>query len=334
MVVVIGATAVRVAGFLSEKGIEAFAYQSAQVPSLTALLLQKPEISDIVLLQGEERTWSMGHILAAAKQLQNKGRMIFLGDYGPLPALITVAADNEMLLKLLKKQKISDGTTGAKTPVVPLEMPENHKRQIVIRPMVVPPEKILLLGVIGSQHRIGCTTQAVGLWHYCKALGFDPAIVASDSEIQEIARPMRSQGIPGGYQIEGIPFVTDTAHAYDCYILDIGPGNVQEALRATDCLVLIAGSKPWELQYTAAALRAARGKEMLVLLSFSSRSDAAALQPLFGCQTAEVLPWMPDLWKPSVEALEVYESVLRPALEKMLARDETQQENESQPPRN
>lgn len=332
MTITIGEEAQALCDFLRKGGIDASAYQPAQVPSITALLLRQPEISNIVLLPGEEKAWSLGHILAAAKQLQGKGRMIFMGTGRQLPSLISVVPDKDALLRLLQKPtKPASSSNGGLTVRQVSELPEVRPMP-TIKPMTVPPEKILMLGVVGSQHRIGCTTQAVGLWHYCKALGFDPAVVATPGQIAQIAGPMHSQEIAGGYRIEGIPFVTDTAHAYDCYILDIGPGSVQEAMRATDCPVLVAGSKPWELQNTTAALRAARGKDMPVLLSFSSESDAKALQPLFGRQIPAVLPWMPELWKVSVEALAVYEAVLRPVLEQVLAREDAQPEPEQQLP--
>ena len=331
MTIAIGEASQELCDFLRQSGIDASAYQAAQVPSITALLLRQPEISNIVLLPGEDRAWSLGHILAAAKQLQGKGRMIFMGTGRQLPSLISVVPDKDALLRLLQKPTKPASSSGGLAERQASESPE-ERPSLTIKPLTVPQEKILMLGVIGSQHRIGCTTQAVGLWHYCKALGFEPAVVAAPDQISQIAGPMHSQKIAGGYCIAGIPFVTDTAQTYDCYILDFGPGSVQEALRATDCLVLVAGSKPWELQNTAAALRAARGKDMLVLLSFSSRKVAQDLQPLFGQQIPAALPWMPELWKASVEALAVYEAVLRPVLEQVLAREEAQPEPEQQLP--
>lgn len=330
MVIIIGQAFESLCLYLEGNGIQATGYRPEHVPSLTALLLASSQITDIVLPQGEDKNWSVGHVLSAAKQLQGKGRMIFLGAGARQPSLISVAADKETLLALLKApKKPLAGTAGGTGGRRPPESPAAAARNCVkIRPLDLPPDKIFFLGVIGAQHRIGCTTQAVGLWHYCKALGFDPAVVASREQIAEIAGTMHSQEIPGGYRIEGVPFVTDTALSYDCYILDIGPGNMREALRSADQLILVAGSKPWELQHTAAALRAARGKEMLILLSFSSQSDAKALQPLFGRQTVTTLPWMPELWHPSMDAMAIYDVVLRPVLERLLSRCEPQLEDE------
>ena len=325
MIVVFGADAAALCRYLQTNGLDAGAANAEQVASLTGLLMGKPEISDIVLLEGAEKNWSMGHILAAAKQLQSRGRLILMGSHKPLPALLCAVSDREALLALLKKpaKPGNTGTAGGhsvsqrdrhgftEAPAVPK-----------IRPLNIPPGKILFLGIVGSQHRIGCTTQSVGLWHYCKALGFDPAIVSDREQIAQIAAPMHSQEIPGGYRIEGIPFVTDTALAYDCYLLDIGVGDIREARQITDCLVLVAGAKPWELPHTAAALRTAGDAELVVLLSFCSRADGAALSPLFGRRAAAVLPWMPSLWQPSVAALSLYNTLLRPVLERTLAREE------------
>lgn len=332
MVIVIGTDAENVCQLLRKNGISTTACLAEQISSLTSLLLSKGEITNIVLLHGEEKNWSMGHILAAAKQLQGKGNVFFVSPLNKPPAMIRVVETKDELLQLLSKPRKSTSSSSGGTRPTP-EEPHSlsaAQKSFSIAPLAVPPGKILFLGVVGSQHRIGCTTQAVGLWHYCKALGFDAAIVSSREQIAAIAGPMRSQEIQSGYKIEGIPFVADTALQYDCYILDIGPGSIPDALRATDCLVLVAGSKPWELQHTAAALRAAKGKELPILLSFSSEADASGLRPLFGQQRVAVVPWMPELWHPSESALAIYDNLLRPFLENIFARNDLQFDEEIQ----
>lgn len=332
MVVIIGTDAEPLCVYLQENGVQAAAFDPSHVPSLTAFLLTRPEITDVVLL--EEKNWSMGHILSAAKQLESKGRMVFLGSYEKLPPLISIAADKEQLAQLLKKPVKPASGSGAGGKVQRFLRGSQSSPELTrkpdIRPLAVPAGKILFIGVIGSQHRIGCTTQAVGLWHYCKALGFDPAVVAGQEQLAQLAAPMHSQEIPGGYKIEGIPFITNTALSYDCYILDIGPGSMQEAMNLSDCLVLVAGSKPWELQNTAAALRAAKGTDLLIFLSFSTQSDGEALRPLFGRQAAAILPWMPELWQPSAPALAIYDALLRPMLSRELSKELIEEEPEIQ----
>ena len=331
MTIIIGTGTDPLRTYLEENGIKAAAYRCEEVPSLTALLLQLPGTSNIILLQ-EEIAWSMGHVLAAAKQLQGKGNIVIFGTEKAPFSMIHAATDKEDLLRLLKasvKPAASDtgGRTFLRADTPPITPPEAPK----ISPMEIPPSKILLLGIVGSQQRIGCTTQAVSLWHYCKALGFDPAIVSSPEQLAAIAAPMQKEEIPGGYRIESIPFVTNTTHAYDCYLLDVGAGNIQEVQNYADHTILVAGSKPWELQHTAAALRALRGKELSVLLSFCSEKDAKSLQPLFGSITPAVMPWTPELWTPCLTAMAILDTLLRSIITQILNREETISEPEEEP---
>lgn len=324
MVVVIGSDDQNVVLYLSQHGIQAVPSAAAQIPSLTAMLLTQKEISDIVFLPGEEKNWSMGHILSAAKQLQGKGRIFFCGPDTKPPALIcTVTSVTELLDQLkrpLKKSSDSGGAKKQQPPEKPLSIQATTQTSPAppVRPMTISPGCILILGVIGSQHRIGCTTQAVGLWHYCKALGFYPAIVSGKEQIAQIAAPMRCERIAGGYRIEGIPFIVDAAQAYDCYILDIGTGSIPEARKASDVLILVAGTKPWEIQNTAAAIKAARGLNVPLILSYSSQADADSLSRVFGHHEYAVAPWMPDLWTAGSGVLQIYDNLLRPILERFL----------------
>lgn len=326
--------------YLEEKGIQAQVFSPEATPSLTALLAAHPEISDVVLPETQYKNWSLGHILAAAKQLQaHGGRMILLGEKTSLPPLIRVVRDKQELIDLLQKPAAVSGSTGTAsgstdTTSGGMQPPRKEIPVPRIRPLEVPPGKLLFLGVVGSQHRIGCTTQAVGLWHYCKALGFDPAVVCGADQLAQLAAPMDSRQISGGYQIEGIPFVVDTAQSYDCYILDLGTGSLPEAARISDCLVLVAGAKPWELSNTLAAIRSAGRGEVAVLLSFTTKTEGAALAPLFGSRAAAVLPWMPQLWQPSPAAMAIYDALLRPQISRALARQpqtpEQEEENENE----
>ena len=290
-----------------------------QVQSLTALILNTPELTDIVLTPGVLKSWSLGHVLTAAKQIS--GKIIAL-EGNSLPGLIHTAESTEALLKLLQGKKAT-ADDGEQIPVqsVPVPAPAAH-----VLPLKIPAGKLLFVGVCGSQRRIGCTTQAVGLYHYFKKLGFCPAITCSPEQIAAMAAPMRAQEIQGGYEIEGIPFVTNTALSYDCYIIDAGVEISSKILNMIDLLILVAGVKPWELNYTAAALRGSAEAGM-VLLSFGTEQDGEALRPLFGKTPTAVMPWMPDLWHPSPAALQIYEKNLRPVLETALSKSDPQLEH-------
>lgn len=324
MIALIGANTKPLKTYLEENGIPTEHYAQHTVPSLTALLITTPAITSIVVMPDAQKEWSLAHALNAARQLKMKGHLIYFQGQSASP-LIATPATEEALLQLLKKPskpaaKAAD-TTGGKALPVKHEPPE-------IKPLEIPLGSILFLGIIGSQSRIGCTTQAIALWHYCKELGFDPAIVSSQTQISDIAAVMHRQEINGGYQIEGIPFVTNSSLSYDCYILDLGIDNVRETIQRSDYLFLVAGTKPWELQHTSSALRMAKGKQGSILLSFSSKKDADALAPLFEGRQFCVLPWMKDFWNPGAAVLAIYNQLFRPILMRCLT--DKQQENETE----
>lgn len=320
-----------IAAFFDLSGFNTLRLHPSNVSSLTKLLFEHPDLTALVIEDTDTSWWSVSHILAAAKQLERRGPTILLGNgkqrqqcYNS-KLLHFIDRKEEALAILRPPQKSGSGGYGiniAPKEKPPKAIPPDHQKQAAIRPMKIPAGRILMLGVVGSQHRIGCTTQAIGLWHYCRTLGFDPAVISSSDRISEIASVMNCAEIDSGYLIEGIPFVTDAAQAYDCYILDIGTGSISEALKATDHLILVTGSKPWELQHTAAALRAAHGRDLSILLSFTSQKDAHSLRPLFGTHKAEISPWIPALWEPSNDVLLVYDALLRPVFEKILGRTE------------
>ena len=325
--------------FLSAAGFTVMQLHPDEVPSLTALLFDHPEIFALVIEDGSTANWSASHVLAAAKHLERNGPTVLLGT-GKLSAqcgsaaLLQVTERKDELPELLRRRpKPAPGgrsvTANEKlaSNLVPADPSSSLQVKPKIRPLRIPPGKLLMLGVIGSQNRIGCTTQAISLWHYCKALGFDPAIVAAADQIAQLASVMECKQIEEGCLIEGIPFVSSAALAYDCYILDIGAGDLREAKKMTDCLVLVAGSKPWELQHTAAAIRAAQGKGVHVLLSYTSQKDAESLQPLFGSLPCSIVPYTTDLWKPCFETLLVYDTLLRPVLERLMDHEHTPDED-------
>lgn len=317
---------------LTENHFEVLQRIPSRLPSLTALLISEPSITDMVFLQGDENSWSLGHILAAAKLIQGRGHIFFMSPQNKtLPKMISAVQDESELLECLRKKDAASTDTGGR-----MQKKENlmhtqpvHK-ELTLKPLRMPPDRILVIGVTGSQRRIGCTTQAIGIWHYCKEIGLDPAIVASPEKIMEIAAPMKCDQIQDGYLIEGIPFVTNTAQAYDCYILDAGVKPIQEMIDLVDCLILVAGIKPWEIQHTISTVNACRGERMPVLLSFASEEDAAALKPLFRNNRVSVTPWLPRIWTPSEESMMIYDKLLRPEFEQLIQKSEQQEPEEDE----
>lgn len=322
--------------YLNAAGFTVMDLRPDDVPSLTALLFDYPEISGLVIQDSSTAPWSISHVLTAAKHLQRTGPTVLFGagklyeQCYDIPLVLTTQRKEEIPCILRRPLPASGGQQLPKvrkptaTQLPPLEMEEKP------RPLNIPPGKLLMLGVIGSQSRIGCTTQAIGLWHYCKQLGFDPAIVVPSDQLTQLTTVMDCQSIQEGYLIEGIPFVTSTALAYDCYVLDIGAGSIQEGKKMADCLVLVAGSKPWELPNTAASIRATHGKGVHVLLSYTTDKDMKNLQPLFGGLSCAAAPYTPNLWLCSTEAMLIYDKLLRSTLERLIGMDRTQEEKETE----
>lgn len=317
-----------ISAMLTATGHTVMSRRPAEVPSLTALLFDSEEIGALIIQDTDVIQWSVAHVLAAAKHLLSSGPTILFGQ-GKLAeqcqdiSFIRIASDKEELLRILRaKPTASDGGRAMPTfnAGTALPRPVNTAQSVAPKPMRIPAGKILMVGVVGSQHRIGCTTQAICLWHYMKSLGFDPAIVADAAQISEIASVMECKEIDAGYLIEGIPFVANAALAYDCYIMDLGIEAPREALNSADLLVLVAGSKPWELQHTAAAVRAISSikKDAAVMLSYSSQKEAHSIQPLFGAIPTATAPWITDLWLPSAGLLLAYDVLLRSKVRKHL----------------
>lgn len=306
---------------MKKLGQDTQVYAPEQLPSLTAFLLDDPKIRHLIFLPDAQTGWSMGHILAAAQLLEHKGCIIFLFPQNQdLPRLIRRAQTLEDLDTLLKPGSTDTSSSGGRPAGEPEPAPKPPEP---IRPMQIPAGAVLILSVAGSQQRIGCTTQAVGLWHYCKALGFTPAVVADTASVSRIAGLMKCRSIPDGYMVGQIPFVTSTAQAYDCYIQDMGVGwngDPAAACKGSDAVVLVCGTKSWELQDTCYALDrlAAVAPGISILASFATEADVGSLQGVFGDHPAGAAPWMPSFWEASGAALELYDRLLRPVLMELL----------------
>ena len=315
MTFIIGKGAAMLCQYLEEAGFPAKALEASQAPSLTALLLEQEEAANMVLLQ--EDAWSMGHILAAAQLLQERGgKMILWGTREqPLPSLLHTCGSQEALPALLRR---------------PLPKPESGQEKSGrqesprVAPLAVPDGAVLILGVLGSQRRIGCTTQSVALWHYCKALGFDPAVVMQPETVATIALVLNGTEISGGYKVCGIPFVLGTDGVYDCYIVDLG--DQPRGLETCDGVVLVAGSKPWEIANTAAGVQMVGDRCIAAILSYSTGKAVQETAPLFGVCPVYSAPYLPDLWRPSLAALTLYDRMFRQTIARLVEQGQNGEE--------
>lgn len=294
-----------------EQEVDVFKYEAEVIPSLTALLMDQGQITHLIMLPETAENWSLGHILAAAKILRSKrGALIYFGTDKTPAAMITPAKDLPALQKLLQAAQEDQRLPAYATPA-------RNKEIQAIRPLGrIPNDLVLTLAVCGTQQRIGCTTQAIQLWHYCKTLGFAPAVVVAPDQLKLLKELMSGAETPAGVQIEGVLFTDQKDGPYDCNILDMGPLETQKADPECDWLLLVAGVKPWELPYTAlAAQRLENWSHASVVYSFAGSNDVAELRSLFPKLRQAAAAWVPDMWKPQIVMQAKHDKLLRHPLE-------------------
>lgn len=231
----------------------------------------------IVLDQRDGLDFSLPHILSAAISADRRGvKFVVMGNFAAKPYMKVATAEN--LKEVLTSATAPTVPTGQaqeppkaenKPPPKPAERPTISKIQTG--------GHIPLFTVGGTQSRIGCTTQSVQLYYYCKALGFRPAVIATKEAIGKLTHYQKSEEKDNAVYIEGIPFVTNKWEPYDCFISDLGtlqPEN-QKAFREGDFQVIVAGSKNWELIQTIKTMRFLSSERPIVVLSFCSKSSVA-----------------------------------------------------------
>lgn len=303
------------------------------IPSLTALLLEQPEITSIAITGAAAQRWSLGHILAAAKTLQDRGRMVLVGP-GPELAqdlhaspLVILAEDEAQAAKILLRPK---GGAAAQTPKKAGNggngAAPQQELEPSFRPMQISQGMILMIDVVGTQPRIGATTQAIALWHYLKALGFHPAVVMPEAQLQLLANTMsgaKREGVE--CVIDKVRFVPDTQRHYDCYIRDMGFGSRVDH-RQANAVVIVAGVKPWEMPNTIQAMHQAVPGKTAMLLSFATEQSRVELSNVWKDIPMVAAPFTPDPWTAGTAALLILEQLLRPILEHSLEHSEEMEE--------
>ncbi len=251
-------------------------------PSLTPVV-RETACKAILLDQRGGLTYSMPHILSAARIAYSRGRaLIVLGPVPPRQPYLLVASEDglgNLLTRLEGGIPEAEEKTAPSQPTVQAHSPLRTIRPL---PEIRKVRKIPLITVAGSQRRIGCTTQSIQLYHYCRALGFMPALIAAREDIQTLSSVMDSKKHGGTVFVEGIPCVTDCQAPFDCYVADLGV-LCQENLktfRDGDLQVLVAGVKPWELSATVSAIHwLQEGAMRVLILAFCARDSFRQLQP-------------------------------------------------------
>lgn len=300
-------------------------------------LRQTPSLSEIALQQFEQKTYdavvldcrggcpySVPHILSASALFRTADvRFCVFGGSVMLKTddwLLRCDGSAEVALAELEKA----GKT-KNTGVKPDGLKQSWKSP-ALAPLQHPPGTLLMIDVLGSQSRIGCTTQSLQFYHYFATLGFRPAIIISSEQASVLQRLMEGKQIGDTLVIDGVTFVTSVQGGYDCFIHDAGciDGAKAAAAQNADYCVLVAGIKPWEASAAVAALTSLRGvRRLLTVVSYGDEESKSQMQALMQktghSGTSIAAPWQPNPFKPT--SLGCYEAI-RPILETMLKEEE------------
>lgn len=139
------------------------------------------------------------------------------------------------------------------------------------------------IAVVGSQPRIGVTTAAISLCHWLQGVGATACYV-EDNESRVLPILARSYGMEqdgDGWRFEGVQYRRQEPETPVHFIVrDMGSSGVVP--QETDLMVMLCGTKAWELPYTAKLKRTQDGSYAYILCPFvveDSRGDVAeALQ--------------------------------------------------------
>lgn len=310
-------------GLFEEEEIIATTFDSAKIPSLTAIVLRDKAISQqnyFILDVDKADSWSISHILSAAQQLRrfSAARIIFLGEDCPavteLFGILQTAHPENTLIK-----ECAGVDTAEELRVYLSDRPRlADKMQLVhamlaqqtvdaVKPLRIPDGLTIQAAVAGTMPRCGTTTQTFAVYHCLKSVGWKPAILDPSSSLLPLLTRYEEYEQPeeGVTRIHGVDFVSQELPHFNAFVTDCGVLTPEVAPRMVqaDLSVLVGCTKPWELPAFAEAVKILFGcpvERRVTLASFSSPSELKKLSKYLGERTAAA-PYHPDLWTPSTD---------------------------------
>lgn len=203
---------------------------------------------------------------------------------------------------------------------------EEKSELLPLPPLQLPAGLLPVIDVVGSQSRIGCTTQAICLFQALSALHLSPAVILPPEQLGLISSVLSSIEQNGICLIEGIAFAAEMSIPKDSFVRDLGviqSGNASEACDA-DISVLVCGTAPWELPQTAKALALMKQARRLILIaSFTGSQELPTLRSLLDKlgipASVMAAPWHPDPFRACNTSL--YLRYLTPLLRELMQKE-------------
>lgn len=262
-------------------------------------------------------------IIFAPQCPETAGLFTALVDIG-LRELVTVNEDTDLQAEL--QECMSRDGKGFLSSVEIAASAGIEMAQAKIRPKLsLPQGKNLILGIAGTQDRVGVTTQAFCIYHALKALGLTPCIIDRKRAFTEMLASFYSDEmvVDGSlFSIYGVSFANDLqiGTAYNAFIVDYGvlsPDTAQD-FELCDIRLLCSGAKAWEFPYLIKTLQAYPNIAQQAVFSFVPQSEEKEVSLLVkNIIPASFAPWTPDIW--SVES-EWHERFILPLVKEAIER--------------
>lgn len=322
-----------------EQDIVSSYYATGQISSLTGFIMREKTINqqDYIVCDLTGSNWSQEHILSAVQQLRrfSVAQLIFIAPsedktallFGRLAAhrvddLIAVSQDTNLQEELRRcltrkdEERIHQRLYAMQNAMVTSAVQ-------VAAPLKIPPGMVLTVMVGGAMPRIGTTTQAFGIFHYLKKLGFSPCILDPERKLMDVFLSLygdQAKEENGFTTINGLAFSASRIDSFNAYVQDIGviTESIRSKFCSADIRVLVGGTKPWELPALAAAVSTLKDEpgEMITLISFAGEGDMENVGKYLGHHSASV-PYTPNLWVPGDQS--AYQEAVLPSLKALCA---------------
>lgn len=314
-------------------------YATGQISSLTGFIMREKTINqqDYVVCDLTGTSWSQEHILSAVQQLRrfSVAQLIFIAPtedktallFGRLAAhrvddLIAVGQDTNLQEELRRCLTRKDEERIHQRLYAMQNAMATSAGQVAA-PLKIPTGMLLTVMVGGTMPRIGTTTQAFGIFHYLKRLGFSPCMLDPERKLIDVFLSLygdQAKEEDRYITINDLTFSAIQTDSFNAYVQDIGviTESVRGKFCAADIRVLVGGTKPWELPALAAAVSILKDEpgEMVTLISFAAEGDMENVGKYLGRHSTSV-PYTPNLWVPSSQS--AYEDAVLPSLKTLCA---------------
>lgn len=170
---------------------------------------------------------------------------------------------------------------------------EVHFRDAQSDPPAIPKPAMGMaqIAIAGSQSRIGTTTVAFAMRHYCHICGLSAAVIMPPETASVLAQLTDATEVEGGWDIRGTPVVDSATYDYDIFIEDMGVLSESNSAAFYDAEggILVVGGKPWELEATGGAINMVEGQDnCLVIGAFLDIHTTQELDKLCGHHVAHI----------------------------------------------